>query len=67
MDRGAPHERGHAHCQRHGPPGGLPSPVGDAVVTIVVQGVVFRALPGDGGLGGRKPDIGETTVSLPHT
>lgn len=26
------------------------SPVGDAVVAIVVQGVVFRALPGDRGL-----------------
>lgn len=33
---------GHAHCQRD-----PPSPVGDAVVTVVVQGVVFRALPGD--------------------
>lgn len=32
-------------------PRGPPSPVGDAVVTVVVQGVVFRALPGDGGLG----------------
>lgn len=30
---------------------GPPSPVRDAVVTIVVQGVVFRALPGDRGLG----------------
>lgn len=38
--------RGHVHCQRD-----PPSPVGDAVVTVVVQGVVFRALPGDGGLG----------------
>lgn len=28
-----------------------PSPVGDAVVIVVVQSVVFRALPGDGGLG----------------
>ena len=32
-------------------PWGPPSPVGDAVVAVVVQGVVFRALPGDGGLG----------------
>lgn len=32
-------------------PWGPPSPVGDAVVTVVAQGVVFRALPGDGGLG----------------
>lgn len=37
---------GHAHCQQD-----PPSPVGDAVVTVVVQGVVFRALPGDRGLG----------------
>lgn len=51
IDRGAPGGTTSCSLPETWTPRGPPSPVGDAVVTIVVQGVVFRALPGDGGLG----------------
>lgn len=44
---------------------GPPSPVGDTVVTIVVQGVVFGALPGDGGLGAATNSTSQNN-GLPH-
>ena len=51
IDHGAPGGTRSCSLPETWTPRGPPSPVGDAVVTIVVQGVVFRALPGDGGLG----------------
>lgn len=51
IDRGGPGGTRSCSLPDTRTPRGPPSPVGDAVVTVVVQGVVFRALPGDGGLG----------------
>lgn len=50
-NHGLSHDSHGGTSLRQRPLRGTPSPVGDAVVTVAVQSVVFRALPGDRGLG----------------